>query len=188
MGSEGKKASAVKIEPNLLMEEPPVVTFDIRAAADPVLPHVELFDCTYRARGKTAKFRIQLRQDHPASGAIPIAAAEGKFLAVAGSDNLVLLEDLMKALEAKRFPAHPKRVAELAFDAVVTGEKQSRTSGGAFSGAPSGDWKLVKVFLPKGGDEGEVYLNMNPVLGKAEFTIKDTDYGDYLLEQLARVL
>jgi hypothetical protein len=41
--------------------------------------------------------------------------------------------------------------------------------------------------LPKGGDEGEVLLNLNPVLGRGEFSIKDEDYGDYLLRQFAKV-
>jgi hypothetical protein len=47
---------------------------------------------------------------------------------------------------------------------------------------------LVKIFLPKGGDDGEVFLNFNAVLGKGEFSIKDSDYGDYLLRELAKVL
>jgi hypothetical protein len=123
-----------------------------------------------------------------AGDVVPIAAAEGKFLAVAGSENSALLEDLMKTLEAKRLPTPGTREAELAFDAAVLGEKQSRSSAGGYSDNPPGDWKLIKIFLPKGGDEGEVFLNVNPVLGKAEFSIKDSDYGDYVLGQLAKVL
>jgi hypothetical protein len=46
----------------------------------------------------------------------------------------------------------------------------------------------VKIFLPKGGDDGEVFLNFDAVLGKGEFSIKDSDYGDYLLRELAKVL
>jgi hypothetical protein len=47
----------------------------------------------------------------------------------------------------------------------------------------------IKLFLPKGGhDQGEVFLNLNPLLGKGEFSLKDSDYGDYLLKQFAQVL
>jgi hypothetical protein len=33
-----------------------------------------------------------------------------------------------------------------------------------------------------------VFLNLNPVSGEAEFSMKDPYYGDYVLEQLAKVL
>jgi len=94
----------------------------------------------------------------------------------------------MKALEARQLPTQTKRAAELAFDAAVLGENQSRGSRGGYFTNPRGDWKTVKLFLPKGGDDGEVFLNVNPVLGKAEFSIKDSGYGDYLLGELAKVL
>ncbi|HEY6253436.1 MAG TPA: hypothetical protein VI685_26055 [Candidatus Angelobacter sp.] len=123
------------------------------------------------------------------SGEIPVAPGEGKFLAVAGSDNSVLLEDLKKALDAKHMPSHTPRIPELAFDAVVLGQKQSRDASGGFSSKPVGDWILIKLFFPKGrDDEAEVFLNLNPVLGKGEFSLKDSDYGDYLLREFAKVL
>jgi len=71
------------------------------------------------------------------------------------------------------------KIRELTFDAVVLGQKQSRLPSGSYSSNPPGDWTVTKIFLPKGGDEGEVFFNFNPVLGKAEFSIKDSDYGDY---------
>ena len=108
-------------------------------------------------------------------------------MAVAGSDSSVLLDDLMKALEAKQAPTRSPRIAELPFDAVVLGVQQSLSSNG-YSENPPGDWMLLKIFLPKGGDEGEVFLNLNPVLGKAELSIKDSGYGDYVVSQLAKVL
>jgi hypothetical protein len=169
-------------------QDPPSVTFKIRPAIEPTLPNVEIYDCVYNARGRTAKFRLQLRQDRPTSREIPLAPAEGKFIAVAGSDNSAILEDLMKALEAKDFPGESSRISELAFDAVVLGERQSRSSGGGYSDNPRGNWKVFKLFFPKGGDDGELFLNLNPVLGEAELSMKDSDYGDYLLTQLAKVL
>ena len=123
------------------------------------------------------------------SGDIPVAPGEGRFLAVAGSDNSALLEDLKKALDAQHIPSRSSRIPELAFDAVVLGEKQSRGSSGGYSSEPAGDWMLIKLFFPKGhGTEAEVFLNLNPVLGKGEFSMKDSDYADYLLREFARVL
>jgi hypothetical protein len=149
--------------------------------------HSQDYDCTYQARGKVAKFRLELSYG-PMSGTLPIARGEGKFLAVQGSEGSALLEDLLKTLDAKHYPIHSRRVAELAFDAVVLGEHQDRSSSGGFADGQAGDWIVIKLFLPKGGDDGEVFLNLNPTLGKGEFSIKDSDYGDFLLEQLAKVL
>lgn len=186
---EQDKASIVKLEPPL-SQEPPTVVFEIKPTKPPKNSGgFQVYECTYEAGGKIARFRLEWRQSGPASGEIPMAPAEGKFMAVKGSDNSVLLEDLKKALEAKEVPRKPSRTAELSFDAVVLGEHQSRDASGAYSDKPPGDWILLKLFLPKGGeDDGEVFLNLNPLLRKAEFSIKDSDYGDYLLAQFAKVL
>jgi len=46
----------------------------------------------------------------------------------------------------------------------------------------------MKIFIGEGDQKGEVFLNLNPVLGKGQFSIKDPDYGDTVLGQLASVL
>lgn len=71
---------------------------------------------------------------------------------------------------------------------MVVGEKLSRSGEGGYATDPLGDWTAIKIFLPKGDDKGEVFLGLNLVLGKAEFSIKDPDDGSYLLAQLAKVL
>jgi hypothetical protein len=109
-------------------------------------------------------------------------------VAVAGSKNSALLSALQRALEAKRVPAKLHRVSELQFATAVFGEKMSRNADGSYSDKPQGDWIALKIFLPKDGDKGEVFLNLNPAEGKGEFAIKDPDYGDYLLRQFAKVL
>jgi hypothetical protein len=53
---------------------------------------------------------------------------------------------------------------------------------------PSGRWSSLKLFFGEGEQECEVFLNLNPAIGKAEFSIKDSDYGDLLLAQFAKVL
>ena len=168
-------------------DEPPTVVFNIDPLPAPSAD-IHLYECTYKASGKTARFRLRYKQTSPFAGDLPVGSAEGSFLAVSGSESFVLLEDLKKALDARKFPPKVSRIKELPFDAAILGQRQSRDASGGFSGRPKGDWTLLKLFLPKGGDDGEVFLNINSVLGKAEFSMKDSDYGDYVLGQLARVL
>jgi hypothetical protein len=176
-----------KVEPD--SREEASVEFDLKLSSGSSGTEIlESYDCIYHARGKTAKFRLEFKHDQRFAAALPLGAAQGKFLAVAGSDNSALLEDLKTVLDAKKVPKNSRRISELAFDAAILGEKQSRGASGGFSANPPGDWTLIKVFLPKGADEAEMYLNLNPVLGKGEFSLKDSDYGDYLLKALAKVL
>ena len=78
---------------------------------------IDLFDCEYHSGGKTARFRLEFKQNGQLHGQIPMAAAKGRFIAVPGSDNSLLLEELRKALEATVLPSQSVRVAELPFSA-----------------------------------------------------------------------
>ena len=180
-----EKASSPAFESNLRVDAPPTVMFDLKP---PKTGTTTVYDCTYTARGKTARFRLEFREGGRTSTDLPVAWGQGRFVPVANSDNATLLKDLKTALDAKHIPARAERIPELPFDTAVLGERQSRSSAGGFSSTPPGDWVLIKVFLPKGGDDGEVFLNLNPVLGKGEFSIKDSDYGDYLINAFAKVL
>jgi hypothetical protein len=180
--------TAIQTAAPIKSDDVPDLLFDIKPVSDAALPGVEIYDCTYAARGKTARFRLQFRQDGTNKSTMPIASAHGMFVAVAGSDNSALLEDLAKALEAKHLPASGARTAELPFDAVVLGENQSRGATGGYMADSPGGWKTVKIFFPAGGDDAEMFLNLNPRERKAEFRMKDPDYGDDLLKQLATVL
>jgi len=151
------------------------------------VPGVEYYECRYQAREHIAKFGLQFKKG-PMTGKPAMTPVEGKFVAIPGSEDTVLLEDLARALEAKKIPRNSPRISELPFDGVVLGEAESRGFYGGFSQNPKGDWTTMKIFLPKGGDDGEVYLNLNSVSGHGEFSIKDSDYGDYVIAELAKVL
>ena len=118
----------------------------------------------------------------------PMAKGEGRFVAEAGSDATILLADLRKALEAKGIPPKVQRVQALPFTFVTFGEKLSQAPGGGFNADPPGGWTAIKIFIGEGEQEGEVFLNFNPAIRKGQFSIKDADYGDILLKQLATVL
>ena len=146
---------------------------------------------TYASQGKTARFRIELGPaqgpDKPA-GNTNIKFGKGRFVAEPGSDASALLADLKKALEAKTLPAKVQRSSTLPFAYAILGENNSQASGGGFNENPPGNWTAMKIFLGDGDEEAEVFLNLNPITKKGQFSIKDPDYGDGLLKYLAKVL
>jgi len=106
-----------------------------------------------------------------------------------GSDASVLLVDLGKALEAKKPPGKVVRVAQLPFAYVRIGENQSQVpNNGGFNSEPRGNWTPTKIFIGEGHQECQFFLNFNPIIRKGQFSIKDEEYGDEVLAQLAKVL
>jgi hypothetical protein len=147
---------------------------------------------TYSSQGKTARFEIELGSAAAVadkeSKAFNIKNGEGRFIAVQHSDSSILLADLKRALEAKAIPTNVQRADKLSFTFVSFGQHQSQATDGGFSDKPGGNWTPMKIFIGEGDEEGEVFLNLNPVIKKGQFSIKDEDYGDIVLQQLARVL
>jgi len=149
---------------------------------------------SYIAGGKTAQFVIEfsrVQTSDTSDKQFPIKFGKGRFVAHAGSDASVLLQDLKKALEAKNLPSKVKRSDVLPFTFANIGENVSQSSDGGFSMEPPGNWTTIKLFIGEDGkeeDEGEVFLNLNPAIKMAEFSIKDPDYGDALLANFAKVL
>jgi len=118
----------------------------------------------------------------------PMRMGEGRFVAEPGSDASVLLFDLQKALEAKALPSKVQRLQSLPFTFVNIGDNLSQGASGGFNAAPPGNWTAIKVFIGEGEQEAEVFLNINVVIKKGQFSIKDAEYGDLVLTQLAKVL
>jgi hypothetical protein len=161
------------------------VMFDLQPL--PQSGALQKYDCTFKAQGKTARFQFEVNS-RATSGDPPSAFGSGKFVAVAGSEASVFLPKLQKALEAKTLAVRPKRIAELAFTAAILGTNQSHSKNGGFFTKPPGHWTAMKIFLGNHDDPAEVFLNFNAVLHKGEFSIKDSDFGDDILKELAQVL
>jgi hypothetical protein len=146
---------------------------------------------SYTSRGKTARFRIELdpakEQETKDPKDFKIATGKGRFVAEPGSDASIFLPELKKTLDAKTLPRGVQRAAFLPFTYVSFGGKMSQTTEGGLNTNPPGNWTALKLFLGEGDQEAEVFLNYNPVIGKAQFSIKDDDYGDLLLAQFAKV-
>lgn len=172
------------------LSDPSSVGFDIEPLPDENSTHRWL--ATYASGGKIAKFRIELGVSKPLddkdSREFDVQSGKGRLVAEPGSDASVLLADLKKALEAKSLPAKVQRASDLPFTYVSFGKNQSQAPGGGFRPDPPGHWTPIKLFIGEGKQEGEVFLNLNPVIKKGQFSIKDEDSGDIALSQLARVL
>jgi hypothetical protein len=136
-------------------------------------------------QGRTTKFRIELAPARDGSDQ-GVSSGQGKFLAETESDPIPLLDSLKKALQAKRMPKDVQKADVLPFTYLLLGENQSRLPTGGFRQNPAGNWTAMKIFLAN--DQAEVYFNFNPVIHKAEFSIKNPSYGDLVLGELAKVL
>ena len=165
-------------EPETYVADPDSVAFDLIQ----VHPDGE-FIATYAAHEKVAKFRIQLDSADPT--AKNLAVGKGRFLPESGSDSAAILTDLAKVLEAKKIPKKVARARFVPFEYVLLGDSMSKGKNG-FVDTPAGNWSMLKLFF--GNDDAELFLNVNQAIHKGEFSIKDPDYGDYLVAQLAKVL
>jgi len=128
---------------------------------------------SYKKEGKEAKFRLKLNIKEPEDG-FPLSFSKGSFYAEKDSDSEILLRDIANALEAKGKYQSDKEIDSLEFD------------NGSFDSNSEGDWIATKVFVADG--EGEFYLNINPVLGLGEISIKDSEYGDIVMSVLSKIL
>jgi hypothetical protein len=175
--------------PEIYVPQQGAVSFDVTSNA-PESNGPTTWTATYVANGKTARFQIELGATQPLSDDTSMRFGHGRFMAVDGSQSEELLNALKLNLEAKDVPKKVKRMHELSFDYAVLGRGMSQLKEGGFTGNPRGNWLVMKLFVaPKDSTEdAEVFLNLNPAMKKGEFAIKDPDYGDVVLAQLAKVL
>ena len=139
----------------------------------------------YTDVGRSAKFRIELGPAaalEDKSGSVSVG--RGKLLPETDSDPLPFLQSLKTALQAKRLPTKTVQADALPFDYMILGQNQTRSPDDSFTGTPKGNWTAMKISF----EQGEVFLNLNPVAHKAEFAIKDPASGDIVLAELAKIL
>jgi hypothetical protein len=144
---------------------------------------------TYRKNNKIARFSIEFfpqKSLEPAMG-LPIRSGRGSFIADQKSDNSELLGDLKPALAAHAVPTRDIRVRELPFEFVFLGENSELGKDGGLIVTSTGHWVGAKLFLGP-HQEAEMFFNFEKPGGRAEFSMKDEEYGDALLKELAKVL
>lgn len=138
------------------------VRFATRIAfgSDKALPLV--FDANYAGPGSTARFRISLTNERVVLSAVP------------GSDARSFLVALRRALHATHVPKAVRRVKRLSLDVAILGYKPATG--------------LIRSKLFFRNDTGETYLNLNLKTGFGEFSLKDEEYGDVVIAELAKVV
>lgn len=150
---------------------------------------------TWQATSRTATkpaftFQLEMLLKTP-KGNSPLTFSKGAIVRQSGENGAQFLAEVAQAIEAEgAIPSESERLPRLDFDAAVLGYSLSRQTGsnvigGAFTSRPSGDWIALKIFLADG--EGEVFVNLNPVLGQGEFSTKDPEYGDVVIREFAKV-
>jgi hypothetical protein len=145
----------------------------------------------YESKGKTARFGIEfgpVLASGTAATEFNIRSGEGRFVPEPESDSTLLLLDLQRALQAKAQHPPVPRKAPVSFDYAIIGDKLSQSRGGGFNTKPPGNWTAIKLFLGEGDAEGELFLNINSKTAMGQFSMKDADYGDLVLAELAKVL
>jgi hypothetical protein len=117
----------------------------------------------------------------------------GKIRSAKQTNYKPLREALAKVLNTNSIPQNVSITSELPIDVAILGYDQSKVVSedgsvvaGEFSPDPPGNWIVTKVFVASG--EGEFYLNLNPIEKKGEISMKDPEYGDIVLKELAKVL
>ncbi len=144
---------------------------------------------TFTKNGKTARFAIEFQAEKnlDSQAGMRIRSGRGSFIADPRSQNTELLADLKSALAAHTIPKESIRIRELPFTFIFLGENDELGKDGGLVGSATGHWVGAKLFLgPR--QETEMFFNFEKPGGKAEFSMKDEEYGDDLLKELAKVL
>jgi hypothetical protein len=163
------------------------VGFDTKLERGPAnLEQTTTWLVTSQSAGHLATFRIELGPSKETHAPFPVGFGKGRLLSITGSDSSVMLAQLKTALQAKAIPQSTKRVPDVPFTYAVFGLQTRRYPDGGYGPEKTGTWITLKLFFRDG--EPEVFLNLNPVIGKGEFSIKDPDYGDEVISELAKVL
>ena len=143
------------------------------------------------ARGtKSAHFRIELLLKPQKVGQL-FDFTKGALIREEESDGTWFLTELSEVLGATIAPQKVSPAARLEFDASVLGTSLTRQSGpdqfaGMFTSNPPGNWIAIKIFVANG--DGEFFLNLNSTDGRGEISLKDEDYGDAVVRELATIL
>jgi len=151
------------------------------------------------------KVTMGIRALQPAKGQLPVAFGE-VVLGVPNRESGARFVEAFAAAFGQSAPPSPAQSASatsatkpalhLTGNLAITGSDLVPAAGGGFTLPPrklfsssKGTWTATKLFL--GGDssnESEVYFNYSTAEMRAEFTEKDEDYREALIQELAIAL
>jgi hypothetical protein len=129
-------------------------------------------------------------ESSPQTGDSPFSFGRAALIRHPRSNCTNFLRGLAKILGHAAALPRPPLLDRLPAALAVLGTQQSRSAAGPIAGSfisdPPGHWTAMKLFLADG--EGEVFLNINAKDGVGEFSIKDEEYADIVIAELAKVL
>jgi hypothetical protein len=157
-----------------------------------------LFELAYTDGDGTTRFGFALCGSPSAPDAESgFAIDSALFLSREGSRPEPLLRALARIHGSDVVPAPASRSLEsLAVDVALLGNRMNRGPDGwdgtaASSAMKNGQWLNLKLFFPANSSDeddcGEIYFNLNPTAGTAEFELKDPEYWEVLGPMLAQV-
>lgn len=117
-----------------------------------------------------------------ASPSETIPFTTGRFCRHQETDARQCLDSIARVLEAKQVEAPHERSRCLPFQAAILGQNLNDH----LVAAPRGTWLATKAFVA--GGEGEFYMNLSPETGEGEISIRDPEYGNIVVRELAKVM
>jgi len=154
------------------------VPLGMRAVADSV------WELSYRDANGESRLRVRPRM-RPVPDSVQFVASTWTLYPVQGYSTRALLGALARAHGNPIAFKLGSPVDSMRLDVVLLAVDAMRYADGAFGGAGKGNWIEGKLIFAD--DEGEVYLNLNPTLGRAEFGVKDAEYGPVVLREISRL-
>lgn len=141
---------------------------------------------THTAEGKIARFRIELEPE-PKGATLP-AFVKCRLSREPDSDGSAMLKKLAGSLGGA-VPSIGPGIEGVDAPTVILARNLSRGGrgnqvAGLFGTEPPGSWISTKMTF----DEAEVFLNLDPIAGYAEFSLKDPGYGPRLLKLFGQLL
>jgi len=168
--------AAASVAARDITPHPTRVHFTIRPANPKADLLTDPWIAEYNHEGRTAKFRISLRNR---------TLGRGSFAREDDSDATPLLRQLAAALSGT-VPPSPTPADSITFTYYVLGENVGRTDDGRLSLQIPGNWRRVKIAVAD--ETPEFYLDLNHLDGLAVISRKDPAQGDAVLRELAKVL
>jgi hypothetical protein len=141
-------------------------------------------ECEF-AKNAPAKVIIGVRTKNPPSGDIPVAWGEA-LLAVsdpgAGTAFIEAFANAFHQTVPARHGDKPRGLAKIS--TAVLGDNQVRDPAGGFTDGHGGKWTATKWFFGAEAGEAEVFFNYSIADKLAEFSEKDEEYREDLVQQL----
>jgi len=136
-------------------------------------------------KNPSSKVLIGTRSRGSTKGNLPISWGEGMIAVTDNNAGIAFIEAFSKTFHqpaSPRYGTNPPGYIKV--NAAVFGVNQVRGSKGGFRDGRKGTWTASKWFLQSENAEAEVFFNYSTSEKRAEFSEKDEEYREELIEQL----